>query len=190
MREIDFTAEGDGLKIGKFNAVDFFGDGSFYLLDTPGHAVGHLAGLARTTSDPDTFVFMGGDLCHHGGELRPSENSPLPTSIDVDLVKAAFQSRPCPGGATFQELNVKRGRKPNEPFFVPAMGLDIPLAIKTIKESQDFDASDNVFFIWAHEQNIGGIVDHFPQSINDWKKKRWAEKTHWAFLRDFVDAIK
>ncbi|KAF4466853.1 metallo-beta-lactamase superfamily [Fusarium albosuccineum] len=32
-REIDFA---DGLQIGGFNAFDYFGDGSFYLLDSPG----------------------------------------------------------------------------------------------------------------------------------------------------------
>ncbi|KEF54226.1 uncharacterized protein A1O9_09392 [Exophiala aquamarina CBS 119918] len=32
-----------------FPSFDLFGDGSFYLLHTPGHAVGHLSGLVRTT---------------------------------------------------------------------------------------------------------------------------------------------
>ena len=34
LREITF--EEGNLKIGKFRAMDYFGDGSFYLLDTPG----------------------------------------------------------------------------------------------------------------------------------------------------------
>lgn len=38
-----------------------FGDGSFYLLEAPGHATGHMCGLARTTADPPLFVFMGAD---------------------------------------------------------------------------------------------------------------------------------
>jgi hypothetical protein len=33
LREISFS---DDFKIGSFRAHDFFGDGSFYLLDTPG----------------------------------------------------------------------------------------------------------------------------------------------------------
>ncbi len=68
MREIDFQ---EPLTIGSFSAVDFFGDGSFYLLNSPGHAIGHMSGLARTSTNPDTFIFMGGDLCHHGGQMRP-----------------------------------------------------------------------------------------------------------------------
>lgn len=61
VREVSFEKEGKGLKIGRFNALDYFGDGSFYLLDTPGHDIGHICGLARTSSGPDSFVFMGGD---------------------------------------------------------------------------------------------------------------------------------
>ena len=44
-------------------AYDYFEDGSFLILDAPGHMVGHLAGLARTASDE--WVLMGGDCCHH-----------------------------------------------------------------------------------------------------------------------------
>lgn len=44
-------------------AHDFFGDGSFYLIDTPGHLPGHMGGVAFT--GPDEWVVMGGDCCHH-----------------------------------------------------------------------------------------------------------------------------
>jgi len=48
--EIDFAK--NLLKIGPFATYDIFGDGSLYLLDTPGHAVGHMSGLVRTTTNP------------------------------------------------------------------------------------------------------------------------------------------
>lgn len=35
-REIEFESDGEGLNIGGFAAFDYFGDGSFYLLDAPG----------------------------------------------------------------------------------------------------------------------------------------------------------
>ena len=50
IREIDFSNEKTPFKIGRFHAHDYFGDGSFYLLDTPGHSIGHICGLARTTA--------------------------------------------------------------------------------------------------------------------------------------------
>jgi len=51
--------------IGPFpNALDFFGDGSLYLVDAPGHLYGHVNCLVRT--DPASrWVYLGGDSCHH-----------------------------------------------------------------------------------------------------------------------------
>jgi glyoxylase-like metal-dependent hydrolase (beta-lactamase superfamily II) len=43
-------------------AVDLFGDGSVYLVDTPGHCPGHMSCIARIAEG--TFVFLAGDLCH------------------------------------------------------------------------------------------------------------------------------
>ncbi|KAJ6584944.1 hypothetical protein B0H19DRAFT_403431 [Mycena capillaripes] len=37
------------LEIGGFKAHDYFGDGSFYILDAPGHLVDHVCALARVT---------------------------------------------------------------------------------------------------------------------------------------------
>ncbi|KAI0344771.1 Metallo-hydrolase/oxidoreductase [Trametopsis cervina] len=45
------------------HAIDFYGDGSLYLVDAPGHYRGHIAALARIA--PNTFVFLGGDTCHN-----------------------------------------------------------------------------------------------------------------------------
>jgi glyoxylase-like metal-dependent hydrolase (beta-lactamase superfamily II) len=71
--ELDFSSA--GLKIGRMSAIDYFNDGSFYFLNSPGHAVGHISALARVTSHPPSFILMGGDAVHHGGELRPSQSS-------------------------------------------------------------------------------------------------------------------
>lgn len=46
---------------GPDQALDFFGDGSLYLLGSPGHTPGSLALLARTTTGP---VLITGDTCH------------------------------------------------------------------------------------------------------------------------------
>ncbi|KAI6754572.1 hypothetical protein HG530_012324 [Fusarium avenaceum] len=188
-REINF--EESPLQIGPFRAFDFFGDGSFYLLNTPGHSIGHLAGLARTTANPDTFILMGGDLCHHGGELRPSQYLPCPKDLSEHLSLSdslRLRLSQCPG-SVFDDLNVKRGRKPGETFFDPAIGFDIEQAIQTIKDVQQADAQDNVFFIPAHDMSVAGIIDEFPRTANDWKAKGWREKTFWKFLEDFETAI-
>jgi hypothetical protein len=183
--EITFEESPKTLQIGQFRAFDLFGDGSFYLLDTPGHAIGHLAGLARTT--PDTFIMMGGDLCHHGGAIRPSEYIPLPKEIHLDAF-SHFQGGFCPGSA-LETVQKSRGRKLNQPFFEPAFGHDIPLALDTIGKSQIPDAEDNVLFIYAHDPSILGIVDMFPKEIKDWQAKGWKESLFWRFLGDFKEAV-
>jgi glyoxylase-like metal-dependent hydrolase (beta-lactamase superfamily II) len=83
LREVSFSPSPSVLKIGNFNALDYFGDRSFYVLDAPGHAIGHLCALARVKGEDgkEGFVFIGGDACHHNGEFRPSAYRPLPESI-------------------------------------------------------------------------------------------------------------
>jgi hypothetical protein len=185
LREIEFPNENQSLTIGNFRAYDFFGDGSFYLLDTPGHDTGHLAGLARTTNDPDTFIFMGGDICHHGGELRPSPYLPIPIDVQFKLPDSIRSTiAVCPGAPKFLDLNVKRGREPNKPFFDPVIAVDMVQAAQTIEHSQAADAQSNVFYIFAHDMAIQGAVDFFPHSANSWKEKGWKETTLWTFLGD------
>ena len=140
----------------------------------------------RTT--PDTFVMMGGDLCHHGGELRPSEILPLPAEIFLPTLMQ-YPGCMCPG-AEFETIQRKRSRAPDEPFFDPSIGYDIPETVRTFKKVQDADAAENVFFIYAHDSTIRGIVDLFPAPANDWKAKGWRQKAYWRFLEDFEGALK
>lgn len=182
VREIDFT---ESVHTGRFRAYDYFGDGSFYILDTPGHAVGHLSGLARTTTSPDTFIFMGGDLCHHSGELRPSKHLRIPAEMSRHSPALRL---PCPG-AVYERLLTERGRAVDEPFFEPAIGFDMKETIASIVKAQDADAIDNVWFVYAHDPSLIGTVDLFPASANGWKEKNWREDTLWAFLKDFDVAV-
>jgi glyoxylase-like metal-dependent hydrolase (beta-lactamase superfamily II) len=55
----------DWKPVGAFErALDWFGDGSLYLLDAPGHMPGHLAAMVRTTYDPPTYLISAGDAAH------------------------------------------------------------------------------------------------------------------------------
>ncbi|KAJ5672046.1 hypothetical protein N7507_001173 [Penicillium longicatenatum] len=182
LREITFEGP-QSLKIGQFNAFDYFSDGSFYLLDSPGHAIGHLCGLARTTTNPDTFVLLGGDVCHYGGIFRPSKYLPLPDSIHPHPCHPHGNVPFCPGGA-FEELQQTRGRSITEPLFTPTFGHDIPLIIETIGKLQEADFLDNVFVIIAHDATVRDGVVHFPLSLNRWKEMGWGKDLKWAFLRD------
>ncbi|KAM6536199.1 hypothetical protein FALCPG4_002212 [Fusarium falciforme] len=185
LREIDFT---NGIQIGDFRAVDFFGDDSFYLLDSPGHAVGHMCALARTT--PSSFIFMGGDSCHHCGSLRPSKYLPLPDQVSPSpfSVPPYSPGSICPG-ALLEAIHPKRSR--TVPYYrdlSEAQGRDVGEAEATIDKMTAFDASEDVFVVLAHDGSLLNVIDFFPKSANDWKEKGWKEAGRWRFLEDFKDA--
>lgn len=64
---IDFaepTAQDKTTPFGPYErAVDYYGDGSLYLVDSPGHTPGHMAAAARIAAD--SFVFLAADACHN-----------------------------------------------------------------------------------------------------------------------------
>lgn len=93
-RELDELAFSNKFKIGDFQAHDYFGDGSLYILNTPGHTPAHISALVRTT--PDTFVFLGGDICHHAADFRPTERVPLPDEIPKGTAMDKKIPLPCP----------------------------------------------------------------------------------------------
>ncbi|KAK3693095.1 beta-lactamase-like protein [Podospora appendiculata] len=197
----DSNAAWKTLTIGRFKAIDYFGDGSFYLLDAPGHAIGHVCGLARVTSAQghggkgDSFIFMGGDAFHHGGEVRPSEYLPLPDEISPSPFAAvsSCSGTKCPG-AMFESLLAGADRtktfytpsnppgSPGNPHHDPAEGL------RTIGKLQEGDAHDNVFVVAAHDETLLDVVEFFPATANAFVEKEWVQKARWLFLRDFADA--
>jgi hypothetical protein len=183
--EIDFNGP-RSLRIGQFPAFDYFRDGSFYLLDSPGHAIGHLCGLVRTTvgaSTPDTFVLLGGDICHYAGIFRPSKYLPVPSSIMLHPCATHSTIPFCPGSA-FDELQTSRGKEPTDTLYNLEFGHDIPLATKTVGHLQELDCDDNIFVIIADDATVRDGVGHFPQSLNAWKEKGWGKALKWAFFRD------
>lgn len=55
----------DWQPIGPFpRAYDFYGDGSLYVIDAPGHIHGHVNLLARTSADGG-WIYLAGDTAHH-----------------------------------------------------------------------------------------------------------------------------
>ncbi|KAL4966602.1 MBL fold metallo-hydrolase [Aspergillus stella-maris] len=184
LREISFFPGPQSLQIGQFRAYDYFGDGSFYLLDSPGHAIGHLCGLARTTGNSDTFVLLGGDIAHYTGIFRPSTLLPLPTEIiPHPFCHTGLEDSFCPGAA-WEELQFSRGRAKEQSLFNPTFGDNIPLAIETIRQLQELDCDEDIFVIIAHDFAVRDGVPHFPENLNDWKERGLGRKLKWAFLRD------
>ncbi|OBT82489.1 hypothetical protein VE02_08162 [Pseudogymnoascus sp. 03VT05] len=184
--EIDF-AEQPSLKIGRLDAYDYFEDGSFYILNAPGHAIGHICALARTTSAPDTFVLIAADAIHHCGELRPSEYLPIPESIFPHPFNSHTDPY-CPGH-TLDYLQTSRGRKSEEPFLVPLLGCDVAEVVCTVEKVKEADCHENIFVIFSHDDNVKNIIDFFPADINQWRQKDWGQAAKWKFLKDFAKAL-
>lgn len=179
VREIDFGST--DLRVGPFNAFDYFSDGSFYLLDAPGHATGHMCALARTTADPPSFVFMGADACHHPGVLRPSQYLPLPQPTPSEHLNSYGG---CPGDLLMQ---LGTWKSPNEPFFEVARGPlfpDHPAAMETVAKILELDAADNVLVLLAHDDSLEGRLPLFPERVNGWQTQGLREETRWLFCRE------
>ena len=188
LREIDFA---DGLRLGQFEAHDYYGDGSFYLLNTPGHFTGHICALARTTVNPPTFMFLGGDIAHQAGEFRPTQYMPLPDSISPNPLQRPFSAAAsqtfCPG-EIFQALHPAQSRV--EPFLKPstaahAAHLDSAETLRSIEKLTEFDACEDVFSVIAHDMSLFDVVEFYPERANEWKAKGWGREGRWRFLREF-----
>lgn len=188
LHEIEFgpAAGSKALQIGDFKAYDFYGDGSFYLLDSPGHALGHMSALARTTVDPPSFLLLGGDIAHHCGEFRPNAYTHLPEMISPNPLTHSLSA--CPG-KVFLAIHPKKSRV--EPFFDPspddgAWHHVAEVAKDSIKKLIELDAQDNIFPVMAHDGSLHDVVDFYPKGANAWMAKGWKEQSRWGFLSSFA----
>lgn len=189
MRELDFEKDSN-VEIGHFPAVDFFNDGSLYLVDSPGHEVGHICALVRTTISPPTFVFLGGDAAHHGAEFRPSKYAPLPPSILPNPITGSEEvGVHCV--EWFNETNVKRGREPGEALYISKLIHDLDDYHNTIERMQEADGDESILVLIAHDSSVRWVKDmpFFPDSLNDWQERGLGKKLHWSFVGDIQQAL-
>ncbi|KAK5167049.1 uncharacterized protein LTR77_007778 [Saxophila tyrrhenica] len=196
LQEIDFG--GSDITIGRFNAFDYFGDGSFYILDAPGHTIGHINALARTHPSPEPgFVHLGGDSAHHAAEIRPSEYLPLPDSISPSPLPH-LHANTCPGHI-FTPL-LKDGSKtehilewqdPWAEFTEPKFGLiyDEKDLRDTVRKDEELDANRDILTFLAHDWSLKGMVSEFPESLNGWREEGWKGESTWRFLGVFEKAV-
>ena len=195
--EIDFEPAHAGcrcLDIGGFDAFDYFADGSFYLLSAPGHCVGHMCGLARTT--PNTFIFMGGDICHFPGLLRPTLSNPLPAAMSSPTCACAVPDH------LHSTKHVQTGKEANghsqqQPFYKVSRSehsayVDRAQALADIQRAQKFDASPQVLMCLAHDGSLLHVLPTLnrspEQDLNHWAKNGWREQCLWGFLSELPQA--
>ncbi|KAI1333876.1 beta-lactamase-like protein [Xylariaceae sp. FL0016] len=173
------------VSIGGFRGYDYFGDGSFFLLDAPGHSLGHINALARTNSDPESYMFLAADSIHFGGEFRPSNLLPLP-----DTIRDGKPPLPDPcADEVLLKMHPTQSRV--EPFLTLSSTFpeDLSLAEETIKSLQEFDADARVLILFSHDVTLFDTLPYFPKNANDWLKTGMKESTRWAFLSDLYGMI-
>ncbi|KAF8912610.1 beta-lactamase-like protein [Mucidula mucida] len=183
LRKLSFAASSN--KIGDLDALDYFGDGSFYLLDTPGHCPGHMSALARVT--PSSFVLLGGDCCHHVGDLRPTVYHHLFSPCPSDIAK---QARTTVDVTQFHANNadgfdlMKRTTPMLE--LKESMYVDCAEAKETLGRLAAMDAHPDVLTLLAHDVSLVGEhgIDLFPASVDDWQAKGMKEMLMWGLMKE------
>ncbi|EED20087.1 conserved hypothetical protein [Talaromyces stipitatus ATCC 10500] len=174
--ELDFSSS--DLHIGGFPALDYFGDGSFYILQTRGHnkfktflstelflamelinlnftiAHDHISALARTAEDK--FIFLGGDISHHPGEFRPTTQLPIPSQIDSSLLGNHIHQ-----GASHPAIQKDDGSDcKTSPFYEHnhMTNASPQEAQVTIEKLQGFDCVADVFVVIVHDSSLLDIL--------------------------------
>ncbi|KAJ5606805.1 hypothetical protein N7537_003424, partial [Penicillium hordei] len=195
VNELDFDNSKESISIGRFKAFDWFEDGSFYLLDVPGHSAGLICGFARVK--PDSFILMGGDCAHHPGEFRPSNIAPVPKDlIPLHVAVHAKQASVCPGSIT-EKINKKSDIERSPIYKAAAMFThDIDKCQWSIQGIQELDACQNVLEIIAHDGGILPVLQQangkessflFPKGeLTEWQHNEFKEAVKWVFLSDLA----
>lgn len=183
--ELDFSSS--EAKVAGLRAIDWFDDGSFYLLEAPGHTSNHIMALARTSTDK--FVLLAGDGAHHCGEFRPTPLVPLPHAISPSPFEPLTVSDSVCPCALFERVHPDPGSFRTTPFYEAAASMvDDPATHRTTIEAiKTLDASPEVLVILAHDASLLDVLGFFPAAdLTGWEKRPSKKDIgQWRFLKDF-----
>ena len=188
--ELDFGGSASTLKVAGLRAIDWFDDGSFYLLEAPGHTADHIMALARTSADK--FVLLAGDGAHHCGEFRPSLLTPLPDTISPSPFEDSTSASSCPC-SLFQSIHPSPESFRTTPFYeAAAHQVEDPVAKRaTLDALRTFDMSPDVLIILTHDASLLDVLEFFPKAdLTGWEKQPSRKDVgQWRFLNDFRKSV-
>lgn len=185
-REVEELGAASGtawVRCGAFpEAVDYFGDGSLFVLNAYGHMVGHVAALVRTSAAPgpdgDTYMLLAGDSAHVRGLYSCCAGCAHPP-LRAGLYPAA-------AGLSPQER--ARGG-------LLAIHYDLPAAYLNMARMGRMEQEDNVCVVLAHDLEWKRILDREAGGddwecveVGDWKRKGRKEqvRSEWVYSPDTV----
>ncbi|KAJ7137331.1 beta-lactamase-like protein [Mycena crocata] len=167
-------------------ALDYFGDGSFYLLNTPGHRIGHITALARVT--PSSFLVLGGDTGHHVGLLRPrpefQRTYPCPAHLLAESRASVSTQYFWSPGSDPSRFDIHSRDQPllsipDKPNTVHA---DPVAARVTLDKLAAFDADEDFLVILSHDESLINILPYFPASLSPWRANGMKDEAVWGFM--------
>jgi glyoxylase-like metal-dependent hydrolase (beta-lactamase superfamily II) len=189
--ELDFNRTTGVLKLAGLRAIDWFDDGSLYLLEAPGPAPDQIMALARTSADK--FVLLAGDAAIHPGVIRPSTLCPLPDSI----TPSPFE--PAPNSSSYNSALLARAHPSAQayrttPFYQPTKFVvrDPVAGRATHAAIQAFDDSEHVLVVLSNDPSFR---EANAVSLARWEEPRGEgalnrkEAVHWRFLSDFQKGV-
>ncbi|KAI1294488.1 hypothetical protein F5Y03DRAFT_372655 [Xylaria venustula] len=193
IRQLDFEIESQGLVIEGFRAIDYFGDGSFYLLEVPGHTSDHIVGLARTSVSPSRFIIMGADTSHHASQLRPTEHLPLPEELTPSPLglesKFNLRTNVCLGHIFTDHVHPEKSSTTPYTRIKAGHPHDVDQARLAVENLKLFDADENVLVVLAHDYTLLPVMEFWPETANNWHEGNWKEKGRWLFLDFFKQVL-
>lgn len=185
IHEIDFSGN---LLVAGYQAYDYFSDGSLYILNSPGHAIGHISALVRTTER--SFVFLGGDICHFGGSFRPTQYTTLPAELSASEIGDIRSHAKMFACSIFTELHPEPDNARKSPFYKPCSNsdswyVDPAQARQSIEHLKAVDADNRVLVLIAHDPSLTDVLPFFPNgTINNWYDAGWKALLRWRFLNE------
>lgn len=183
IHELDFTNQIDHLG---FRAYDYFRDGSLYILDTPGHAIGHISALVKNACD--SWVLLGGDVCHFPGVIRPTSNLLMPDSISEAELHHQGNSSKNIYTAQYISCHPDSIHAQSSPFYYPCSKADSwyinpANARETVEKLQLADCRDDLLVVLAHDRGLLGEPIFFPnKSLDNWRLDGIKGRLRWRFL--------
>ncbi|KAH8809486.1 hypothetical protein DL96DRAFT_567215 [Flagelloscypha sp. PMI_526] len=181
-KQLDFKKA--KLQIGGFPALDYFEDGSFYLLSVPGHQAGHITALARIA--PTTFVYLSGDTFHHTAQIRPTaalhKNVPIDTTL-LDSAEGTISSTFFASGGQDSPTKFDFSARSGPFFDLIEHGVYADPAVSRISQHMtwDFDANPDVIVVAAHDTAFRDYFTADPQALMKWKQTGLKKQVVWKF---------
>ncbi|KAJ7168333.1 hypothetical protein C8R43DRAFT_1060645 [Mycena crocata] len=180
---IELNFNDTNLSFSGLPVLDYFGDGSFYLLNTPGHLTGHITALARVT--PSSFVVLGGDTCHHAGQMRP-RTYPCPAQLLPQSKTAVSTDYFWSPDSRVGDFDIRSRSQPllSVPDKPDSIDTDPVIARVSLDKLSSFDANADFFVIVAHDISLLDVMPYFPASLNAWRRNAVKDRAVWRFLDD------